>query len=537
MIRGNDRSFGVLALVAAFAGVAGVAGSYALAGFNPAFIAAPITAFLTRVMPDFVLRFAIVTLTGFGEQFGIEHLGQGANLLLALVLGAGLLASVVLAALATGERLDSAAAAVSLAGLGTWLAAVVLTGAPVPSLGAGVGSAAVVGVAALATATDGGDSTVSQGRRTVLGTLGSALGIGVIGYLLGGRNAGASQPAVSVDGTGSGSNAAGDGGGANASGANGSAGSNSSGGGQRAPTTDSLLEKAESASLGVEGLEGLVSGDDFYEVDTANINPDVNAEDWTLSVTGAVATEQTFDYEQLTSMPSELRFMTLRCVSDRLNGNKMDNALWTGVPMERVLEDANPQGEFVMLRSVDGYYEEFPVEALRTGFLAYGKDGEVLPRNHGYPVRALIPGHWGEINVKWLSEIEILDRPAKGFWEKKGWKGTGPANTVAKLHATERHDDGRITVAGHANAGTRGIRKVEVSTDGGSSWNEARLSAVLEPNLGGDVWRQWAYTYRPPKGKHEVVVHAIDGTGTVQPKKNSGPYPRGASGWVSKTIK
>ena len=152
MIRGNDRSFGVLALVAAFAGVAGVAGSYALAGFNPAFIAAPITAFLTRVMPDFLLRFAIVTLTGFGEQFGIEHLGQGANLLLALVLGAGLLASVVLAALATGERLDSAAAAVSLAGLGTWLAAVVLTGAPVPSLGAGVGSAAVVGVAALATA-------------------------------------------------------------------------------------------------------------------------------------------------------------------------------------------------------------------------------------------------------------------------------------------------------------------------------------------------------------------------------------------------
>jgi len=213
----------------------------------------------------------------------------------------------------------------------------------------------------------------------------------------------------------------------------------------------------------------------------------------------------------------------------------MDNALWEGVPMERILEDANLQGKFVMARSVDGYYEEFPVEALRTGFLAYGKDGEVLPRQHGYPVRALIPGHWGEINVKWLDKIEILDRPAKGFWEKRGWKGTGPANTVAKLHATNKNE-GKVTVAGHANAGTRGVRKVEVSTDGGSSWNEARLSEVLTPNLGGDVWRQWAYTYEPPNGNHDVVVRAIDGTGTVQPKKNSGSYPNGASGWVSKTV-
>ncbi|PSQ64758.1 MAG: sulfite oxidase [Halobacteriales archaeon SW_9_67_24] len=564
-----EESVGAALVTAALAGLAGVAGSYALAGFTPAFLASPITDFLTAVMPDAVLRFAIVTLTDVGQAVGIDHLGQQTNLLLALTLGAGLLGALALAALATGYRLDSRAATVSLAGLGAWLATAVLTGAPIPSLGAGIGSAVVVGVATAALATAGDGTTksgVSNGRRTVLGSLASALGVGVIGYVLGSSNAGASaQEAslssitndsdeanetggtgvaagagdVSSDDTATGSADSGDAAddaGAAADGETASEGADtSSAGGANEQSVDDLLANAEAASFGIEGLEGLVSGDDFYRVDTANPDPDVNAEDWTLSITGAVGGEHTFDYDEITSMGSENRFMTLRCVSDPRNGKKMDNALWTGVPMERVLDGVDLQGEFVMARSVDGYYEEFPVEALRTGFLAYGMDGEVLPRAHGYPVRALIPGHWGEINVKWIDELEILDRPAKGFWEKKGWKGTGPVNTVAKLHATNRAD-GRITVAGHANAGVQGIERVEVSTDGGDSWNEAELSPVLTPNLGGDVWRQWRYDYDAPGEQHEVVVRAVDGTGTLQPKKETGRCPSGAMGWVSKTI-
>ena len=279
-----------------------------------------------------------------------------------------------------------------------------------------------------------------------------------------------------------------------------------------------------------------MSGDDFYEVDISNINPDVAADDWSLSITGAVENERTFTYDDITGMASENRFNTLRCVSDKLNGKSMDNAVWTGVPMQRVLREAGLQGEFVMLRAADDYYEEFPVKALETGFLAYGMDGEVLPQKHGYPVRALIPGHWGEINVKWLTEIEVLDKPAKGFWEKKGWHGTGPVNTVAKLHATNQLDNGRIQVGGHAYAGIRGIDKVEVSTDGGNSWSDAKLSAVLTPNLAGDVWRQWEYTYDSPGSSHEVVVRATDGTGALQPKKDQKPFPSGATGWVSETI-
>jgi DMSO/TMAO reductase YedYZ molybdopterin-dependent catalytic subunit len=78
----------------------------------------------------------------------------------------------------------------------------------------------------------------------------------------------------------------------------------------------------------------------------------------------------------------------------------MDSAVWTGVPIIDLIEDADPNGDYVMLRADDGFYEEFSVDALRDGFLAYDMNNQNLSTSHGYPVRALIPGHWGEINVK-----------------------------------------------------------------------------------------------------------------------------------------
>ena len=186
-----------------------------------------------------------------------------------------------------------------------------------------------------------------------------------------------------------------------------------------------------------------------------------------------------------------------------------------------------------MLRADDGYYEEFPLPALEGGFLAFGMNGDTLPEGHGYPVRALIPGHWGEINVKWITEIEVLEEEVDGYWEERGWHGTGPVETVAKLHHEEGLDDGRMRVGGHAYAGTRGISAVEVSTDGGDSWTEAELSEELP---GEDVWRQWVHTYDPPGGEHEVVVRAIEADGTVQPSEETDAFPSGPSGWVSRSV-
>ena len=311
---------------------------------------------------------------------------------------------------------------------------------------------------------------------------------------------------------------------------------------------DWLLALAEDRSLDVGGLEPLVS-EDFYKVDINAVKPDPTAERWSLSVTGAVEDSLELDYEDLLSMPMEHRFVTLRCVSDNVDGRQLDGALWTGVPVADLLERAGVEGDYVMLRAVDGYHVGFPLSALEPGLLAVGMNGRILPRGHGFPVRALAPGHWGETNGKWLEEIEVLEDEEKGYWEKKGWHGTGPVNTIAKLYEENvtHLDDGRIRLAGHAYAGTRGIARVEVSVDGGESWEEADLSERLPGRLpvgadleasgiAADAWQQWVYHFEPTQDEHEVVVRATDGEGTVQPREHSRPFPRGATGWVSLTV-
>jgi len=318
-----------------------------------------------------------------------------------------------------------------------------------------------------------------------------------------------------------------------------------------------LLDFADDRSLDVSGLTGLVTPiESFYEVDINNVNPNPSDGKWGLSITGAVEREVAVDFEELAGMADaiEHRFVTLRCVGESLNGQKMDNALWTGVPVSVLLDrarvaagreagsgdSATSETCCVMVRAADGYYQEFPLGALEDAFLAFGMNGRRLPRGHGYPVRLLVPGHWGEINVKWLTEIEVLNEERTGYWEKRGWHGTGPVNTVAKLHTVNRLDDSasdgggsRIQVGGHAYAGTRGIERVEVSTDGGETWDDAALSESLP---GEDVWRQWRYEWDADPGEREVVVRAVDGEGDVQPREFSQPFPSGATGWVSRTI-
>jgi DMSO/TMAO reductase YedYZ molybdopterin-dependent catalytic subunit len=517
------------ALVALASGLAGVLASYLVAGLTPSFVVSPVSAALVRVMPDAIVRFAIVTLTDLGRSVGIEHLGATANLILAVGLVTVLLGAVAVSGVVVARRasIDDGRRPVAGVVLGSALVAavgVVLTNAPLPSLAAGGGAGAVLAVAAAGAvgrdatgAEDGIGDAGPTGRRRVLGGLAALFGGGVAATTLAteeGTTA-AEVPELPTD----------------------------------AGTTDRLIDDATGRSLGIDGLEGLVSGDDFYTVDINNADPDVDAGDWSLSVSGAVANAVELDYSDLLDREGVHRFVTLRCVSDRLNGTKMDTDLWSGVPIESLLSEADPQGKYVVLRAADGYYEEFPLSAFEGGLLAFAKGGERLPRKHGYPVRALVPGHWGEVNVKWLTGIEIHDEPVTGFWEKRGWHGTGPVRTVAKLHEVSR-GEGTITVAGHAYAGTRGVERVEVSTDGGGSWTAATLSERMpagsdRPDDDGavDAWRQWAYEYDAPDGQHEVVVRAVDGTGTVQPKGDGEPpdgdrkpFPSGAVGWVSKSI-
>jgi DMSO/TMAO reductase YedYZ molybdopterin-dependent catalytic subunit len=489
------RSRLVTAAVALAGGVAAVAGSYATVGGSPAFVAAPIANATVTLAPGVLVTLAITLLGDLGSKLAYAS-GLGATALL--------FSFVVGAARVVATRADHPLAGPVLGSVAVGLVAAVLSGTAASAVGAAVGTALVATVVALATVqsgdaeADAGADTASDTRRALLASA-AALSLGV--FAVGGRRV----LATDTDDD------------------------------PQTPIPDdvaAMLDDARAKSLDVEGLEPLVS-DHFYTVDIANVDPRPAREDWSLRVHGAVGQETTYTFEDVDAMEHEHRFETLRCVGEQLNGRKLDTAVWTVVPLMELLEPTDLQGDYVMLRAADGFYEEFPVDALEDGLLAVGMNGRPLPREHGAPARALIPGHWGEINVKWLTEIEILDEPATGYWEERGWHGTGPVNTVAKLWAENRLEDGRLEVAGPAYAGTRGVDRVEVSTDGGDTWNEAGLS---DPLPGDDVWRQWVYRYDPPEGTHEVVVRATDGLGTLQPEDERRAYPSGPSGWVSKTI-
>ena len=498
-------------------GTIAVASSFAVTGATPSFVVAPIDALVVAYTPSAVIAFAIVVLGSLGAQLGF---------VLATLLAVTVFGTVATIADRSADRhlrgTDADLVAIGTGAILDSVLAYALTRSLVSALAVGVGvGAMLVAVRWLGhtpveesdTPTDTSPDPAVTERRRFLASLVGVVGFVGVAALLGNRTVDADRPATAdvFD------RPTGD------------------GGLTRRAAVERRLAEAREKSLDVEGIPSLTSEiDEFYQVDINSIDPNVDAADWSLSFTGAVAEPITVDYDALIDFDAEHRFVTLRCVGESLNGQKMDSALWTGVPVAELLETASPEGEYVMVRAVDGYYEGFPLSALEDGFLAYGMNGELLPRSHGYPARLLVPGHWGEINVKWIDEIEVLVDEEQGYWEKRGWHGTGPVNTVAKLWAENRLSDGRFEVAGHAYAGTRGIESVEVSVDGGATWNEAELS---DPLPDSDVWRQWRYRFEPGADTVEVVVRSRDGTGTLQPKAEAQPFPSGATGWVSKTIR
>jgi len=485
-----ERPTGHELRLAALGGVSGVAGSYAVSGYTPTFVVAPIDALVVNLTPGVVVQFVI-------ENIGAE--GHLLHIALSLGLAVGLLAGITLAGLRVVDTVNNRPAGGLLSAFLAWGVAAATTGAPRLALGAAV----PVGLFVALAPQDEEAVQFDASRRRALGAVTGFVGLSAAaGTLRRDNNTLSAAP-------------------------------NTSG-------VEEKLQTAEAQSLDVDSadLTGLVSGvEGFYNTDIAEFDPEITAEEWSMTITGETGGDDlTLDYDDVTGMPAENRFVTLRCVGEQINGHKLDTAVWTGTPMGPLLDEVDPAGDCgcVLLRGDDGYFVRYPTEVLRTGFLAWGMNGQELPTSHGHPVRVLIPGHWGETNVKWLTEIELLDEEIDGYWERRGWQGTGTVTTVAKLWDEGITDlgDGRMEVAGHAYAGLRGVQRVEVSTDGGDNWADAELS---DPLPGDDVWRQWRYEYEAD-GTHEVVVRAVDQDGNIQTPDETDPAPTGATGWVRRTI-
>ncbi|HEX6673493.1 MAG TPA: molybdopterin-dependent oxidoreductase [Actinomycetes bacterium] len=299
----------------------------------------------------------------------------------------------------------------------------------------------------------------------------------------------------------------------------------------RAPAAD------DGAFTTIKGLTPEVTPNRLhYTVDESIIDPDVDADSWELVIDGLVGQPLRLRYADLLAMPAVEQYVTLQCISNDVGGDLVSTAKWTGVPLADVLARAggvSKQAVRVAFHAVGGYSDSLPVaKALdRATVVAYGMNGTSLPRSHGYPARIIAPGIYGMKNVKWLQRIEVVDYEYLGYWQRSdGWDNLAPIKTASRIDVPTELAvvRGSLTVAGLAWAGDRRIEKVEVSLDGGRTWQPA----VLRRELAKAAWRQWRLPWRPAKaGKVLLKVRATDGGGALQTAAEAQPHPTGATGY------
>jgi DMSO/TMAO reductase YedYZ molybdopterin-dependent catalytic subunit len=289
--------------------------------------------------------------------------------------------------------------------------------------------------------------------------------------------------------------------------------------------------------------------------------PALDRASYQLRIDGAVRRPFTLSYEELRSMPSETRVSTLECAGNsrvflvpQVQGAQWElgavsNAEWTGVPLRVLLERAGLPDDAceIVLEGADrGTPKEEPVppvpisytwslpraKALRPEVLiAYQMNGRDLPQDHGFPVRAIVPGYYGMASVKWLTGIHAVREPFHGYWQTSDYAYWASMDgkpvrrplgemqlksEIARPRVYETLVPNRIyTVFGAAWAGETDVAEITVSTDGGRTWVEAEF---LDP-VRRHAWRRWKFAWLTPKepGQYTLLARAKDAGGLIQP--------------------
>src|SRR5581483_932922 len=294
----------------------------------------------------------------------------------------------------------------------------------------------------------------------------------------------------------------------------------------------------------------------------------LDAASWQLSIGGEVEKPLTLTLADLQKMAPHSVTNTLECAGNsrafvqphvpgiQWQKGAVGTAKFTGPKLRDVLQRAGVKntGKHIMFRGSDEvpgkvppFIRSIPIEkALDDDTLvALQMNGAALPKHHGFPARALVPGWIGAASCKWLTEIKVLDKEFDGNFMKPGYRMPNhPLKPGDPLNVDDSHvvtalkvksliatpGDGLniksrgVNIRGAAWAGESDVVKVEVSTDEGASWQPARLGH----DRAKYAWRLWNYTWRAPKpGDYTLLSRATDSEGRVQPASpewNPGGY-------------
>jgi DMSO/TMAO reductase YedYZ molybdopterin-dependent catalytic subunit len=315
-----------------------------------------------------------------------------------------------------------------------------------------------------------------------------------------------------------------------------------------------MTEKPLNAETPVEYLKSWITPNAvFFDRNQGAIPPRrISLRRWRLAVEGDVETPITLSFDRIRRLPKAIAADTLECsgngrslLPEKTPGNPwtiggVGNAVWGGVWLRDVLYMAGPKSvaRHVSFEGFDTplgssgikFVRSIPLEkALSSTLLAYEMNGEALPLKHGYPLRALALGWTGANCVKWLSRIVVMDRPYEGFFmdnvyrvfQKGQDSKTGEVIKGIKLKSIITQPQqgailarGTIVILGAAYAGETDVERVEVSTDGGTTWRPADFIGPHEPH----AWRQWQWVWEVREaGTYTLMACAIDRMNRRQP--------------------
>jgi DMSO/TMAO reductase YedYZ molybdopterin-dependent catalytic subunit len=315
-----------------------------------------------------------------------------------------------------------------------------------------------------------------------------------------------------------------------------------------------MSEKPLNAETPVEYLRSWITANSvFFKRNQGEImKQPIPLTDWELIIEGEVEQPLRFSFDQIVRMPKAIVANTLECsgngrslLEEKAAGNPwtiggVGNAIWGGVWLRDLLEMSSlkESARHMAFEGLDKplgsagvkFIRSIPIEkSISTTLLAYEMNGESLPLEHGYPLRALALGWTGANCVKWLQKITVCDRPFAGFYMDKVYRvfqigqdpKSGTVVTSLRVKSIITHPlpnetlpVGPIAITGAAYAGEVDIERVEVSLDNGLTWHLATFIGLHEPF----AWRHWQYVWEAKqKGTYTLLTRATDSEGRQQP--------------------